>query len=231
MRSKLTLFVVPAALLVFSAGAAAQTMASATTDLNIRSGPGPQYDVIGAIDANGEATVNGCIQGSKWCTVSYNGVEGWAYSDYLVAPVSGAPTVLTDRYAEIGVPVTTYEPSGADTGTAAGMATGAVGGAIVGALIGGPPGAIAGGAVGAISGSVGGAATGALVEPAEEVTTYVRSNPVDAVYLDGEVVVGAGVPETVTLTPIPNSEYHYAYVNGQPVLIEPAGRRIVRVVR
>ena len=32
--------------------------------LNIRSGPGPEYSVIGAIPDRGQATIIGCIQGS-----------------------------------------------------------------------------------------------------------------------------------------------------------------------
>ena len=61
--------------------------------------------------------------------------------------------------------------------------------------------------------------------------TYVVSNPVDPVYLDGEVVVGAGLPETVELRTIPDYEYRYVYVNRQPVLVEPDSRRIVYVYR
>ena len=38
-------------------------------------------------------------------------------------------------------------------------------------------------------------------------------------------------PETVQLLPVPDYEYNYVYVNGQPVLVEPQSRRIVYVVR
>ena len=62
-------------------------------------------------------------------------------------------------------------------------------------------------------------------------TTYVRTNPVDQIYLDGEVVVGAGIPETVQLSEVPESEYYYAYVNGLPVLVEKEQRRVVYIVR
>ncbi len=62
-------------------------------------------------------------------------------------------------------------------------------------------------------------------------TTYVRTNPVNPIYLDGEVVVGAGIPETVQLSEVPESTYYYAYVNGVPVLVERSTRRIVYIVR
>ncbi|MBK1624441.1 MULTISPECIES: DUF1236 domain-containing protein [Afifella] len=220
-----------AALAALSTTALAQSAATATTDLNIRSGPGPEYPIVGYIPGEDEVTVNGCLQGSKWCTVTHEGTQGWAYSDYLTAPISGSPVVMTDHYADAGVPVTTYEPSGAETGGTAGGATGMVGGAVAGALIGGPVGAAAGAAIGGAAGTVGGSAAGAIIDPPETVTTYVQTNPVQPVYLDGEVVVGAGVPETVTLTPIPDYDYEYAYVNGQPVLVEPGSHRIVYVVR
>lgn len=225
---------IAAAALVISGGVAfaqATASATATTDLNIRSGPGPEYNVVGLIGASDQTTVLGCIDGSKWCQVQHGGVTGWAYSDYLTVAVSGTPQIVTNNYATVGVPVTTYEKSGSEAGGAAGLATGAVGGAVVGALIGGPPGAIAGAAVGATTGAIGGTVTGAIVGPPAEATTYVVQNPVDPVYLEGEVVVGAGVPETVMLQPVPDYDYVYANVNGQLVLIDPATRQIVQVVR
>jgi hypothetical protein len=57
------------------------------------------------------------------------------------------------------------------------------------------------------------------------------SNPVTPVYLNGEVVVGAGLPADVTLTPVPDYQYQYAYVNGQPVLVEPQSRRVTYIYR
>src|SRR3712207_2819166 len=86
-------------LLALQGSAYAQTSATATTDLNIRSGPGPQFEVIGLIDG-GEATdVTGCLEGSKWCRVAHDGADGWVYSDSLTADLSGSAVVLTDRYA------------------------------------------------------------------------------------------------------------------------------------
>jgi hypothetical protein len=94
---------------------------------------------------------------------------------------------------------------------------------VTGALVGGP--------IGAAVGGVAGGALGAAVNPPPEVRTYVTSNPVEPVYLEGEVVVGARLPETVVLRPVPDYEYRYVYVNRQPVLVEPATRRIVYVYR
>lgn len=196
--------------------ALAATMATATTDLNLRAGPGPNYEVIGVVQNNGEVTIDGCIEGSKWCEVTYQGKKGWAYSAYLTAEVSGSRVVIAERATEVGVPVVTYK--GSDS-----AAMGAAGGAVTGALIGGP--------IGAVVGGVAGAAAGAAIDPPETVRTYVASNRGDVVYLEGEVVVGAAVPETVVLRPVPDYQYSYAYVNGQLVLVEPASRQIVYVLR
>jgi uncharacterized protein YraI len=212
-----------AALFALSGAAFAQSSAVATTDLNVRAGPGPQYPVVGLIPSGEGATINGCIQGSKWCQVTTSTGQGWAYSDYLTGDFGGQTVVLTERPAD-AVPVVTHEQPQGGGGAVAGAATGAV----AGALIGGPVGAAIGGVAGA---AVGGTAEGVVAPPPDTVTTYVRSNPVDPVYLDGEVVVGAALPESVTLAEVPDYEYRYVYLNGQPVLVEPQTRRIVYVVR
>jgi hypothetical protein len=178
--------------------------------------------VIGVIGADQSAQLEGCLQSSKWCQVSFNGEQGWAYSDYLVADVSGREVIVTDNAA--AVPTVTYRTESSTAGgAAAGMATGA----IAGAIIGGPVGAAIGGVAGAATGSV----TSAVVDPPETATTYVREHRVDPVYLDGEVVVGATLPQEVVVHRIPDYQYQYVYVNGVPAMVDPGTRRIVYVVR
>ncbi len=219
MKSALakTVLAASAGLLMTGTALAQTATATATTDLNIRSGPGPQFDAIGVIANGDEAMVQGCsTDASMWCQVDYNGTVGWAYSDYLTVDADGSVVVLTDRSPEL---VGVAEPSTTGNSTV----TGAGAGAIVGALIGGPVGAAIGAGVGAT--------TGVVVDPPETARTYVTSNPMDPVYLEGEVVVGAQVPDTVTVQTIPEYEYEYVYINGQPVLIDPASREIVYVFR
>lgn len=217
IRSRLAL-TVATGLLMTGAALGQSAVATATVDLNIRSGPGPQFDAVGVIAAGDTATVNGCVTDSRWCEVDYGGTIGYAYSDYLTieADTPGQVIVLTERPPEL---VGVVEPST----TANSTVTGAAGGAIAGALLGGPVGAAVGGAIGAT--------TGIVVDPPETARTYVTSNPLDPVYLEGEVVIGAQVPDTVTVQPIPDYEYEYVYINGQPVLIDPGTRQIVYVFR
>ena len=215
-----------AVLLAVSAPAYAQQAVSAATDLNIRQGPGPQYPVVGVLAADAQAQLEGCAQGSKWCMVTAGGVQGWAYSDYLVADMSGREVIVTERAAEIQPTETYTRRVGSDAaagGAAAGMATGAV----AGAIIGGPVGAAIGGVAGAATGGI----VGSAAEPTPEVTTYVREHRVDPVYLDGEVVVGATLPPDVEVYEVPDYQYRYVYVNEVPVLVEPESRRIVHIVR
>lgn len=197
--------------------ALADFSATATTDLNIRTGPGPQFQVVGSIKALEPASVRGCLADRKWCEISYNGITGWAHSDYLSSDFSGEQVVISTAPATVEVPTVQFDEQSANA------TVGATGGAITGALIGGP--------IGAVIGGVTGAAIGSSVKPPEQVRTYVRSNQVEPVYLEGEVVVGAGVPDAVKLSTVPDYEYDYVYVNGQPVLVDPGTRKIVYVYR
>lgn len=218
---RLTIITGAAALLAAAAlPAMAQTAVTAVTDLNVRAGPGPQYQVIGVMPIDSSANLNGCAEGSSWCSVTWSGGDGWVSSDYLAADMSGTRVIVTERRADLDVPVMTHDGDG--------LIAGAATGAITGAIVGGP--------VGAAVGGVAGAATGAIVEdgfsePSVEVRRYITDNPVDPVYLDGEVVVGAELPDTVVMREIPDYEYRYVYVNGQPVVIEPGTRRVVYIVR
>ena len=211
-----------------ASAALAETVATAATDLNMRAGPGPQYEIVGLIKGNDTATVQGCIEGSLWCRVSYEGKQGWAYSRYLSAPISGETVVISER--PTAVPVIEYERPAQAAGATGGATGGAVTGAIAGAIIAGPLGAAVGGATGALAGGATGVVAGGVTPP-PAARTYVIENPVDQVYLDGEVVVGATLPPAVELRPVPDSEFDYAYVNRVPVLVQRGERRIVYVYR
>lgn len=93
---------------------------------------------------------------------------------------------------------------------------------MAGAIIGGPIGAAVGGAAGFVAGGV----AGQTIDPPEQVRTYVSTNAVEPVYLDGEVVVGAGLPETVVLHEVPRYEYRYVRkVNGETYWLTPTPGR------
>ncbi|GHF46657.1 DUF1236 domain-containing protein [Seohaeicola zhoushanensis] len=192
-----------AVLLALAAPASALT-ANATTDLNLRAGPGAQYPVEGVIQTADAVDVQGCIAGSEWCKVMYDGKEGWAHSAYLTASYQAKPVVVYENFQQLEVapldyvtddknPARTFQP--------------------VGDLIIGQP-------------------TNMPIVVDDNVTLqYVTANPVQPVYLNGEVVVGAGIPAAVEVYPVPDTTYQYLNVNDQLVVIEPQTRQIIRVVR
>ena len=186
--------------------ASAATVATAMMPLNIRSGPGPQYSIVSAIPIRAQATIIGCIQDSLWCQVSFNGQQGWAYSQYLTAQLSGRSLIVAERLNEI--PTVRYQAPVETDGSAV------VPPAITGTLIARPA-----------------AVEPFVVTPPPTVGTYVVSHPVAPVYLNGEVVEGVGLPEDVALTPVPGVDYQYAYVNNVPVLVKPSTRRVEYIYR
>lgn len=200
--------------------ALAALSANTTTDLNFRAGPGPQYEAIGVIPAAAPVDVAGCLDNGEWCEVTFDGQSGWAYSAYLTTPVENEPVVLYQAPQTLEIETVTYDNGDKAIGGAAGAGWGAAAGAL---LVGGPA-AVA-------AGAVLGAATGAASTVDEETVTYVRSNPVEPVYLTGEVAVGAGVPDAVEVYQVPDTTYSYVNVNNQPVVIDNETRRIVTVVR
>lgn len=200
------------------AGAAtAETQATAWTDLNMRDGPGPMHSIVDVIPANDTVMVRGCLADASWCQVSHGETTGWAAGNYLTTSIENTPVALASGDKRVVLTTVTYDNE--PVATAGGIATGA----IAGALIAGP--------VGAVAGAIVGGAVGASIEPDPTVVTYVTSNPVDPIYLDGEVVVGAGIPDSVMLAPVPDSTYEYAYLNGVPVLVDTKDRRVVYIVR
>ena len=201
-----TILAAVTALAAFTLPASAATLATATTSLNIRTGPGPQFPVVGAIPQNGSATVTGCIQGSLWCQVAYNGKQGWAYSQYMAGNVGGQMVAVTQIR---DVPAIVYDAPPATVGTT--VVTPEISGDFVAPTVDAAPMQIA--------------------PPPATVQSYVVQHPVTPVYLNGEVVEGAGLPQDVVLTPVPDYQYNYAYVNGVPVLVEPTTRRVTYIYR
>jgi len=188
---------------VLFAGSALAVVAvfSPTGHLNVRSGPGFQYPVVAQMPANARFPVTGCLQDYSWCSVVVGNVTGWASAPYLVTGAGGKPTNLQVSGAQLGIPIVVAP------------VTAVVATPPVGAMVAVPP---------------------ALVEPvipAPEVLSYVVGQPIQQVYVDGEVMIGATLPAAVPVYPVPASPYVYSYVNGQRVLIEPAARRIVYVIR
>jgi uncharacterized protein YraI len=212
------LLILSAAALAISGGTAlADVMATASTNLNVRAGPGSNYPVVGALGAGQSIAIDGCLNAGTWCRLSTG--EGWVSSKFLGTAIEGAPVVAYE-----GTGTTVIHRRGADT-TATGAITGGAAGAITGGVLGGPAGA----AIGGIAGFVGGGAVGTALNPPAHVRTYVTSHRLAPVAIQSGVTVGATLPADVELGTIPDYQYRYAYINEQPVLVEPGSRRVVYV--
>jgi uncharacterized protein YraI len=187
----------------FIAGPASAQTVYATAHLNLRSGPGFQYPVIGRVQYQVPALVTGCLADSSWCSLTAGGMSGWASAQYLTANIDGVIETLNDTAAVLNIPI-----------VAAPM-TGAV-------VVATPP-------VGVVTPVLPSVGLVAPVVPAPEVVSYVTAQPMAPVYVTGEAVVGAVLPAAVEVYPVPQSPFAYAAVNGQKVLVDPTARRVVYV--
>lgn len=215
MTRRTTTITMTATLALLTAPAFAEP-AVVATDLNLRAGPGPNYVIQTSMPAEAEVEVEGCVEGGQWCRVTYDGQTGYAYASYLIVteaetmqPVTEITTIKT---------VTYDEDNGGDA-----LIGGAAGATIAAAAIGGPV-AIAGGVLlGSLLGSV--------ADPEEETITYVQQNPVEPLFIQGEPLIGATIPEGVELATVPDSEFSYANLNGETVIISNENRAIAYIVR
>jgi len=66
----------------------------------------------------------------------------------------------------------------------------------------------------------------------DTVTTYVGEQPLDdTTVVEGDVAVGTALPETVVIKKVPdNDSFDYAIVNKKRVIVEPATRKVVKVI-
>lgn len=252
--------------------AQAQTIGTATTDLNVRSGPDPQFPVVGMIRENRRAIVLGCVEGSRWCQVDLRGRTGWAYSQYMTLsgdivavlpapeievdvasrPVVAAPALTYRAPAPVvaynpPAPVVTYQaptvtyreplvayrpaPSVTYQAPPPVVAYRAPGPATVVETTAAAPRDFAGRLIPPRETIYASSTLPRAYVPPRAVQTYVTGNPLETVWLEGSLMVGAGIPDEVETVPVPGSRFDYVYVNDYPVLVDPGTRRIVYVSR
>jgi uncharacterized protein YraI len=198
-----------AALIIFGLpGSALAATAVAVVDVNVRSGPGPEFPVVDYLEQDAAAELVGCLADSKWCQVRKADALGWSYGDYLaINTADGNAVVIGDTWPPAGLPTVAYTPPG--------------GGVYAPAR---PLRRLVAPARRAIPGP-------RFDPPPPAVQSYVIENTREPVLLDGEVVVGAAVPDDVELYEVPDYQYRYTYVNQVPVLVQPDTRRVVYIYR
>lgn len=246
---KRTLISVAVASAAMLTAAQAQTIGTATTDLNVRSGPDPQFPVIGMIRENQRATVLGCIEGSRWCQVDVRGRTGWAYSQYLtmsgdIAAILPVPELEVDVVARPAIaapppavayqaqpPVVTYQAPAPVYRAPGPVVSYRAPATTVVETTGVAPREISRAFIAPRETIYASTTPPPAYVPPPSVRSYLTANPLDPVYLAGNLEIDAGLPDDIDLWPVPNSRYRYTYVNDYPVLVDPATRRIVYVSR
>lgn len=120
----------------------------------------------------------------------------------------------------LGAAAPGFAQSNQDAGAAVGGATGGAAGAGVGFLLGGPIGAVIGGFAGAVIGSEAGVEA-ATVE-------YAAANPVEPIYVEGDLAAGLVLPANVTVHTIESDPaYGYIYANDRVWIVDNATRALV----
>lgn len=79
-----------ASLLGMSAPSLAAELATASTNVNLRAGPGTNYQVLTTVPAGASVTVYSCNSGYSWCDIDYAGQRGYVAGKYLIYAVQGA---------------------------------------------------------------------------------------------------------------------------------------------
>lgn len=100
--SRMAAFGAGLALLVV-AGPALAVQGYSTAHLNLRSGPGTQYPVVGMMEYNVRTDITGCIADYSWCSMTVAGLSGWASAEYLVIDKGGEVMQVTGP--DSGIPV------------------------------------------------------------------------------------------------------------------------------
>lgn len=116
--------------------------------------------------------------------------------------------------------VPAYAQGSEDAKATVGGAAGGAGGAALGFMVGGPVGAVIGGFAGAV--------LGAEAAVPEQTIVYAGQNPVQEVYVDGDVKVGTAVPQGVQVYPVaPTPQYGYFYANNRVYITDANSGNVV----
>lgn len=203
------------------------TTAKAGTELTVRGEPNPFGSILGVLETNQEVTIEGCLADVSWCRISSGEMMGWASAQYLYVEEDANAVAIIDMAGDAAAITVIEQGTEGTTKTDQNVAAATLGtvGALTALVLGGPAGAIVAGGI------LGTAAGAAVAEPSDETILFVTSNPVETVYLDGEVVVGAIVPSEVTTYEVPQGDLRYLTVNGLPILVDAETGTIVRIVR
>ena len=94
---------------ILVAGPAFAVSGYSTAHLNLRSGPGTQYPIVGVMEYNVRSQITGCLADYSWCAVNVAGLSGWASAEYLVTDEGGEIIQIDTAGATTGIPIVAAE--------------------------------------------------------------------------------------------------------------------------
>ena len=108
MRHKLLASITLAALVAIPAIAEAAE-GFATANVNMRSGPSTQYPAVTMIPVGVPLEINGCLNETPWCDVSFYGGRGWVAGQYIQATYQSRRVYVGPQYYRpLGIPTITF---------------------------------------------------------------------------------------------------------------------------
>lgn len=81
----------------------------ATSDLNLRAGPGTAHAVLATIPRGGEVEIIGCLRSLDWCEVRWRGARGWASAGHLAVPRPAGTLLVPKDRASRALPTVEYD--------------------------------------------------------------------------------------------------------------------------
>lgn len=81
----------------------------ATANVNMRSGPSTAYPAVTMIPVGVPLQINGCLNDTPWCDVSFYGGRGWVAGHYIQATYQSR-RIYVDRqyYRPLGIPTVVF---------------------------------------------------------------------------------------------------------------------------
>ncbi len=105
IRKYTTIAIVAVMALFVSVSGAMAYQAAASTSLNVRSGPGTNFGVVGVLQTNQVVNVLECNASNTWCRIQDRTTRGWASARYL-RPISGTtPTRPGVSQPNVGITI------------------------------------------------------------------------------------------------------------------------------
>jgi uncharacterized protein YraI len=108
MRHKLLAAITLTALVAIPAIAEAAE-GFATANVNMRSGPSTRYPAVTTIPVGTPLEINGCLNETPWCDVSFFGGRGWVAGQYIQATYQSRRIYVGPQYYRpLGIPTITF---------------------------------------------------------------------------------------------------------------------------